>query len=140
MKGSVTKRPNGSYLIRISIGRDENGKRLYHTETVNDTSKEAHRRKRDLIRQLETGGVVSPDKLSLNKYLAEWLEVAKKPKVSPRTLVGYQELVARYVADGIGKIPLPRVTVLHIQGLYSEMSERGLSGLTVRQVLATPEY
>jgi len=134
MTGSVTKRPNGSYLIRISLGRDENGKRLYHTQTVNGTKKEAERLCRDLVSQFENGGVVSPAKLSLNAYLKEWLEVAKKPKVSARTLGDYESYLDQYVKDGIGRIPVSKITVLHIQGLYTELSNRGLSGLTVRKL------
>ena len=133
MTGSVIKRKNG-YLIRISLGRDANGKRLYHTETVNDTKKEAERRCRELVAQFERGGVVSQDKVSLNVYLREWLKVAKKPKISARTLGDYADVLERYVEKGIGRLPLSKVTVLHVQGLYAEMNEKGLSGLTIRNL------
>ena len=106
MKGSVTKRSNGSYLVRISIGRDEKGKRLYHTETLNCTKKEAEKRCRELVSQFELGGVIAESKLSLNAYLAEWLEVAKKPKVSPRTHDSYAYDLERYVKSGLGRMPL----------------------------------
>ncbi len=134
MTGSVIKRKNGSYLIRISLGRDSTGKRLYHTETVNDTKKEAERRCRELVAQFERGGVVSQDKVSLNVYLREWLEVAKKPKISARTLGDYADVLERYVEKGIGRLPLSKVTVLHVQGLYAEMNDNGLSGLTIRNL------
>jgi len=134
MKGSVTKRPNGSYLVRISIGRDEKGKRLYHTETLNCTKKEAEKRCRDLVSQFELGGVIAESKLSLNAYLAEWLEVAKKPKVSPRTFDSYAYDLERYVKGGLGRLPLAKVSVLDIQELYTKLHSAGLSGSTIRRL------
>lgn len=136
MTGSILKRGEKRYLIRISLGRDENGKRLYYTETVNDTKAEAERRKLELLRQFERGGVVNDSKISLNAYLNEWLEVAKKPKVSPRTLKSYAYDLERYVKDGIGNYQLAKVHVTHIQKLYQELNERGLAGTTVRRLHA----
>ncbi|MCA9781463.1 MAG: site-specific integrase [Candidatus Eremiobacteraeota bacterium] len=133
MTGSVIKRKNG-YLIRISLGRDDKGKRLYYTETVNDTKKEADRRCRELVAQFERGGVVSHSKVSLNAYLAEWLEVAKKPKVSARTLESYAYDLERYVKNGLGRMPLSKVQITHVQKLYQELNERGLAGTTVRRL------
>lgn len=134
MKGSVQKRDNGSYLIRISLGRDQDGKRIYHTRTVNGTKKEAEKLCRDLVSQFETGGIVADPKLSLNAFLNEWLEVAKKPKVAPRTYNSYRGDLDRYVKGGLGRMPLAKISVMDIQGLYQGLNEQGLSGGTIRRL------
>lgn len=135
MKGTVTKRGKGRYLIRLFIGRDPvTGKQLRPGKTVHGTRKEADRALREWMDQYESGRLPSSDRVSLNQYLKEWLEVACKPRVSARTHTDHKAVLDRYVKDTIGLMPLSKVTPLDIQGLYADMQSRGLSARTIRLV------
>lgn len=135
MTGSITKRGKGTYFLRISLGRDEQtGKRIYRTSTVHGTKKEAEQVLREMVRQYESGGVVSVDRVSLNAYLQEWLQVAKKNSVGERTFQNYSAHIERYVAKSIGPLPLSKVSVSDVQGLYGSMAERGLGTPTIKLV------
>ena len=60
MTGSIIKRGEKVYLLRLSLGKDSvTGKRLYHTETVHGTRKEAEARQRQLVGEFERGTLVA---------------------------------------------------------------------------------
>lgn len=135
MTGSIIKRGKGTYLLRLSLGRDEQtGKRLYRTETVHGTKKEAEQVLRDMVSRYEGGGLVNSERVSLNAYLQEWLRVAKKNKVGDRTFHNYSAHIERYVAKSIGPLPLSKVSVADVQGLYSQLADQGLGAPTIKLV------
>jgi integrase len=135
MTGSIIKRGKGTYLLRLSLGRDEQtGKRLYRTATFHGTKKEAEQALRDMVNRYEAGGMVSADRVSLNAYLQEWLKVAKKNSVGERTFHNYSAHIERYVAKTIGRLPLSKVSVADVQGLYGSMVDQGLGTPTIKLV------
>lgn len=131
---SILKRGDQKYLVRISLGKDSvTGKRLYHTETVRGTKKEAESRDRALLREFEQGTLVQRSTKSLNEFMLQWLASAKA-RVRGRTHEGYAGLWERYLKADLGRLPLDKITPLRVQQVYNEMTERGLSPLTVRKL------
>lgn len=139
MTGEIEKRKKGQYRIRLFLGRDpETGKRLRPSKTINGTRKEAEQALREWISQYESGRLPTvTSKLTLNTYLAEWFEIAKKPDVGERTLSDYKADMERYVAPTLGRMFLAKITVVDVQGLYTEMLSKGLSVATIRRVHST---
>lgn len=135
MTGSIIKRGDKTYLLRLSLGKDAvTGKRLYHTETVHGTKKEAELRLRALVGTYERGQLVARSSGSVNQLLEQWLASARG-SIRGRTHEDYTGVWERYVKeDKIGRLPLDKLTVIHIQGLYSRMLDRGLSPLTIRRL------
>ena len=108
--------------------------RLYRTATFHGTKKEAEQALRDMVNRYEAGGVVSSDRVSVNAYLQEWLKVAKKNSVAERTFQNYSAHIDRYVAKTIGRLPLAKISVADIQGLYESLADQGLGGPTIKLV------
>lgn len=134
MTGSMIKRGDQTYLLRLSLGRDKvTGKRLYRTETVHGTKKEAEARLRDLINEYDRGITSSPSKQSLNEFLLHWLE-SKQANIKARTIQDYTGVWKRYLRDGIGRLPLDKLSPSEIQKRYDAMVAQGLSPLTVRRL------
>lgn len=134
MKGSIIKRGDKTYLLRLSLGKDAvTGKRLYHTETVHGTRKEAEARKRDLIRDFEQGRLVGRSTASLNEFLQQWLQSARQ-RLRERTWNDYGQLCRCYLEQGLGRLPLTKLTPMAIQKRYAELQERGLSAPTIRKL------
>lgn len=144
MKASVRRRPTkpgsrrrlkqASYEIRVPLGTDESGKRLYHYETFNGTKGEADARAAELTVQLNRGELKLPSKIPLARYLDIWLTTSLPGTVAPRTLADYKEVTDRYIRPAIGEIMLTDLSPVHIDKLYADMRERGLSGRTRRGV------
>lgn len=108
MAGQIIKRGDRTWLIRIYLGRDANGKRRYHNKTVHGTKKEADKIKRDLLTRQDNGENLERPKGSVDEYLDAWLETTAAPSVRSRTLHDYTNTLKRYVRPYIGPCRWPR--------------------------------
>ena len=135
MTGSIIKRGEKNYLLRLSLGKDAvTGKRLYKTETCHGTRKEAENRLRVLVVQFEGGTLTLKTGKSLNEFLVQWLETARQ-RLRERTLKDYQGICKYYLQDTLGRLPLDKINALSIQEAYNQlMTERNLSALSVKKV------
>jgi integrase len=134
MPGQLVARGVNTWLVRVPLGRDSTGKRLYHNRTVHGTKKDAERYRTKVLRELDTQTFVEASEKPFGEYLLEWLETSAKPRVRSRTLDDYQSLCSRYITPALGYRKLSQVTPAEIQGLYAAMQDRGLSARTVRYV------
>lgn len=132
MAGQIVPRGEGTWLLRVFLGRDAVGKRKYLNETFHGTKTEAGKHMREMLRQKDTGVEISRGRESLDSYLTRWLETAVEPRVREETARQYRSLLARYVRPRIGTRQLGKVTPLDVQAIYSGMTARGLSARTVR--------
>lgn len=130
--GQIIPRGEDTWLVRIFMGRDGNGKRRYLNKTIRGKKKDAQDYLNKTLAAISTGTFVEPSPLTVDEYLDKWLESAARPRLSERTYADYIELLKRYVRPKLGSTKLAQLRPLGIQGLYAEMQERGLSGRTVR--------
>lgn len=134
MKGSILKRGEKTYLLRISLGRDRvTGKRAYRTETYHGTRREAETKLRDMVRQFEQGSLVAKSSGTFNEFFEEWIGVARG-RLRQRTYEDYLGIWERYLKEKMGRLPLDKITPRTIQAQYRGMIDRGLSPLTVRRL------
>jgi len=119
-QGKITSY-RGSY-----IGPD--GKRRY----VSGKSKEeARRNKRKAEADADQGLVFDAGKLTVAEYLDRWLKDSVQGSVRRSTYESYRRQVRRYITPTLGRVRLKALTPAHVQGLYREMQDRGLSARTV---------
>lgn len=135
-RGQLIERGKDTFLVRIYLGQDETGKRRYYNKTIAGTKKEAQRHLTSVLGDLDRGIFAEPSKETLNSYLDRWLSTAAAPRVRPRTLTDYQELMDCHVRPVLGQRVLSSITPLDVQGVYTRMLERGLSPRRVRYVHA----
>lgn len=133
MAGQIVARGRGKWLVRVFLGRDpDTGKRRYHNRTIHGTKKDAERYLTSALRNRDLGTLVEPVRTTLNSYLERWLEISAKPRVRPRTLQDYTWLLSHYVKPELGERRIDLLRPLDVQGLYTSMLERGISGRTIR--------
>jgi integrase len=131
MAGQVIKRGD-KWVVRIFMGRDENGKRRYVNKTIRGTKKEANKYLTGKLRDKDLGINIAPASESLGKYLDKWLETSVKSRLRSRTYDDYAALMTRYVREPLGAIKLADLRPIDIQKVYQSMQERGLSARVVR--------
>jgi integrase len=136
MAGQIIKRGDKTWVVRIFTGRDANGKRRYLNKTIKGTKKDAETYLSKTTTAISTGTFVEPSPLTLNDYLSKWLHTAARLRLAERTFDSYSELITRYVTEDFGTRKLSDLRPLHIQKLYADMQERGLSARTVRYLHA----
>ncbi|MSQ17956.1 MAG: site-specific integrase [Dehalococcoidia bacterium] len=134
MRGSVRQRSEGSWQIRYEGPADTTGKRKYLAETFRGTKKEAERVLRERLAAIENGGYVPKQKETVAQFMQRWLDTYAATNTTLRTQQGYRGYVTRYIAPTIGNLPLQGLTARHIQGVYAEMLEHGLSATTIVQL------
>lgn len=132
MAGQLISRGERTWLVRVFLGRDSEGKRRYHNKTIHGTKKEAQRYLNAVLRDVDAGVFTEPSRESLDSYLDRWLETAVKPRVRKRTHEDYSKALKRYVRPKLGTRPLAKVTALDIQTVYNQMLDRGLSAASIR--------
>lgn len=132
MAGQIIKRGERTWLVRIFLGRDANGKQKFHHKTIHGTKRDADRYLVATRREMDLGVFVEPAAMPVNEYLDRWLRDAARPRVSRRTADGYAGLLERYIRLALGHKQLDKVQPLDIQKVYGEMQARGLSARVVR--------
>lgn len=133
MTGSIIKRGERVYLLRISLGRDSvTGKRLYYTETVHGIRKDADARLRQKIAELEGGGIVKKSARTVNEFLQDWLKT-KEVQVKRATLSQYHDTWKRNIEKDLGRLPLSKLSTPMVQEFYNRLRER-LGPASMRQV------
>lgn len=133
MRGTVTKKRDRWYICYY-IGKDASSKWKQKWEGSRDTKREAERVLRSRIDELESTFERKADKSTTAVFLRHWLQVYCEPRLAPNTLRGYRVNVENHIIPGIGHIPLNRLQPKDIQALYFTLSQKGLSGTSVRYV------
>lgn len=129
----IIPRGTDKWLVRISVLRNDNGKRKRHSKLINGKKKDALKYAREIETKRDLGTLDKPkiQDPTLDDYLNDWLVAFKKKTVKERTYAGYEYVLKQYVRPYLGKDKLSELTVLRIQSVYNELSEAGLSPRTV---------
>ena len=131
MAGQIISRGKNVWLVRIYLGRDETGKRIYLNKTIHGPRKAAQAWLNQRLTERDAGIAVKPAQQTLNEYLDRWLETAVKPKVRPKTWMGYRSLLHNHIRPALGARPLARIKPLEVQQAFHDMIDRGLSARTI---------
>lgn len=133
MAGQIFQQAEDSWTVRVYLGRDPGtGKRRYLNRTVRGRKKDAQRVLNDLLHAKDMGRLIEPSRMTLNKYLDEWLEVSARQRLRVRTFKEYRLQLDRYVRPALGSRRLMELSTPIIQRLYTEMLAQGLSARTVQ--------
>ena len=95
---------------------DGKRRRTYETLPVGTTKKEAEKRLREKIIELEQYGSGQPSKRSLKSWLLEFEEMYVHGKnLAPTTAASYEDAIRTYIVPVLGEVPLCELTPLAIQ-------------------------
>ena len=123
--GNIRERSPGSFELRYDLGTDAaTGKRRTASVTFRGSRKDADKELRRLLRSLDTGDHVDPNRVVLRDWLATWLASVRQG-ITPKTHEGYTEIVNHFLAPALGNLPLVKITPAHIQTFYNTLAEGG---------------
>src|SRR5215212_5236834 len=86
----------------------------------------------DALADRNKGLVFDADNLTVGEYLDRWLRDSVQGSVRASTYKSYGQQVRRYLKPSLGRMKLRKLSPMHVQGLYREMQDRGLSARTVQ--------
>lgn len=119
-EGSIYQLSNGSWRASLSFMKPD-GTRGRKARTVQNQSSAVialEEMKRDSGLFVE-----SPTKLTVGKYLLDWLETVAKIDKAENTIVSYGFSIRTHLAPALGRILLSRLTSADVQRAFSAMSE-----------------
>lgn len=132
MAGTIKKKGENTWIVRIFLGRDANGKTKHFNKTIHGSKKDAERFKTAQLRERDLGRFVEPAALSMKDFLNDWLENIVRSRVREATFDGYKGIVEYYLLPAIGSERLCDLRPEHIQRFYGSLQRKGLSSRTVR--------
>src|SRR5215217_6456665 len=135
MRGTTYKRGK-TWSVVYDEQPDETGKRKQRSKGGFATRKDAERFLTDTLARIDTGSYAQPSKLALGDYLErEWLP-AVEGTLRPLSVTKYRATIRLYIAPRIGSQRLQGVSGGHLNALYGELEQAGLSVSTRRLVHA----
>lgn len=99
------------------------------------TKKDAERRLREILVQLDQGKWCEPTSITLGEYMRQWLDEKYAPERAANTVATARNLLRKYVIDAeIGSVPLPKLTPWMIDRLVVGIVKAGKAPRTVKFV------
>jgi integrase len=82
------------------------------------------------LHELEQGTFISPEKVTLGKYLERWLEDYARSALRPTTFQTYTTLIRTHIIPSLGAMTLQQLQPIHLQRFYNEKLENGRADQT----------
>ncbi len=132
-EGSIYQRQDGRWVAVLDLGLKE-GKRR-RKSLYASTRREAQEALSKAHHQQFAGSLATGPRLTVERYVQQWLEESVRHRVKPRTFSSYNQLVRLHVAPGLGKLQLAKLQAKDLQHFYSKKLET-LSPRTVEYLHA----
>ncbi len=134
-EGTISHRKNGSWMAQYYVyTADGRRRKTLYGKTRNEVSGKLTKAMSD-----RDGGLIfDAGKMPLGEYLDRWLVDSARGTGRKSTYDSYEHQLRRYVQPTLGRLPLKKLTELHVQGLYRSMQDRRLSACTVRYTRRAP--
>src|SRR5215218_1815009 len=131
-EGSITRhKKSGLWMARYTVETPSGPKRrtIYAS-----TRKEVAEKLARALSQRADGIVVDDKNLTVGDYLDRWLSDCVRGTVRESTYSRDRYLVTNHVKPSIGRVKLKNLNALHLQSLYRERLDSGLSSSTVQKI------
>ena len=130
-KDRITKRKDGRYMARYTVHAADGPKRkTIYGRRYKDVEKALAEARGDAAR----GIVYDDENLSVGEYLDRFLEDVQRGSVRESTYSRDRYLVANHAKPALGRVRLKNVKAMHLQRLYREKLDSGLSPATVQKL------
>ncbi|MCI8473751.1 MAG: tyrosine-type recombinase/integrase [Oscillospiraceae bacterium] len=122
-----------TYYLYMDLGKDEDGRRLRKYGTFPSLS--AARKARDeFLTKKSQGQLLQPTGMTLDEWLAEWMQEIIIPNRAETTVYGYRKIIHNHLSPALGCIPIQRLSPKDLQHYYAElMQDKHLCPNTVRR-------
>lgn len=132
--GSTRKRADGKWEGRYSAGYDPATGKLISRSVYGKTQKEVRQKLNEILRDLQDGTYVAPNKMTVSEWLDIWLKEYTL-NIRPATKAAYEQHVRVHLKPALGRIQLSKLLPHQIQQNYNDLlRKRGLSPKSIKNV------
>lgn len=133
--GSIWKRPNGTWAAGLYVYEGDGARR--RRVVYGKTRAEAADKLAEVRRRSENNIPITPNHLTVGKYLREWLDQIVAGRVRPSTLTAYRHYVDQYLEPDLGGVRLGKLTAREVRQYLDALKRRHVGARTVRYIHAT---
>ncbi len=125
---SITKRGD-NYRIRVSIGRDINGKQLFKSTTFRPdpalTEKQTQKALQEFVidfeRQVKSGNYMDGETITFAAFVEKWRKYYATEYLQATTIEFYDFLLKKHVLPAIGHIKVAHIRPAHLLQFYDKL-------------------
>jgi integrase len=133
--GSVWKRTDGIWAAGLYVYEADGARR--RRVVYGRTRRDAVAKMEELRRKSDAGTPITPNHLTVGKYLREWLDQIVAPRVRPATLRAYTYNVDKFLEPDLGSTRLGSLTAREVRQYLDQLKRRGVGVRTIRYTHAT---
>ncbi len=127
------------YKIVIEAGKNpKTGRRKRIVRSFEGRKPAAEQEMANIIRELEQGTYIQPEKTTVAEYLKYWIENYAATNLAPSTYASYERIVSSHISVELGHVELQKLLPTHIQSYYTKKLQEGRrdkkGGLSARTV------
>lgn len=133
-EGTISKRPDGTWWARITIGRTADGKQK-RKAFYGKTRKEVQEKLTAALNDMNRNVYIEPAKITVSQWMNTYLMDYKKNSVRPTTFGIYELQVRTMINPILGGYRLKDLRNDDIQRFVSELVEKGYANHTITHAL-----
>jgi len=122
-EGTISKREDGTWWARITIGKDENGKQK-RKAFYGKTRKEVQEKLAAAVNDVNKNTYIEPSSMTIACWMDIWLSEYKKIQLKPRTYMKYRFEYNRYIVPALGRLPIKDLRADMVQKFINEMASK----------------
>lgn len=135
-EGSISRRPDGTWWARITIGKTPDGKQK-RKAFYGKTRKEVQEKLTAALNDINNNSYLEPSKMTVKQWMYIWLKDYKKPSVKPKTYAAYEAHVRNHIVPELGNYTLSSLRNDMVQRFINGLAEKGLKSLTIERIVGT---
>src|SRR5919107_3564182 len=130
-EGSISRRKDGRWEAKYTAHTADGPKRraLY-----GKTRKEAADKLTRALADRASGYTFDAENITVGEYLERWLNDSDRGSVRTSTYERHEQIVRLHLKPAFGRVKLSKLTPAHVQGLYRDKLDSGLSPATVQKI------
>src|SRR5918994_3349578 len=130
---SISRRKDGRWEAKYTAHTAEGPKRraLY-----GKTRKEVADKLAKALADRASGYTFDNENMTVGQYLDRWLNDSDKGSVRTSTYERHEQIVRLHLKPALGRVKLSKLAPAHVQGLYRDKLDSGLSPATVQKIHA----
>jgi integrase len=134
-EGGISERKDGRVDVELTVHTPDGARRLRTTKKNKTLARQWIAQMR---RDYEEGSLdVDSESITYGEYLDRWIEDVVKGSVARHTYRDYEGKVRLHLKPALGRVKLKALTAAHLQRLYAQKAEQGLSPRTVEYIHTT---
>lgn len=131
--GSISRRQDGTWTARLSIGVTAEGKRKVQA-FYGKTETEVRKKMREFQKELAKNDGITAQKITVSEFMLDWLHLTKVNELKPISYDRLEQTIVKQITPRIGWIQVGALTSDDIQKMLNNLREEDYGISSIKKV------